>query len=189
MRSQGNSRASTLTRGCSSTIAVLLEYVQQKPSFRETWSLLKSVPKTAVFQDDILIMGCDTAEHLSNLEEVLHCLDKVGLRLKREKCVFMTSEVVFLGRRVTAAGIMPCDSKVDAIKNAPKPENVSQLRSFLGLLNHFGSFLPWVSTVQEPLHQLLRKGKTWVWGKAQDDAFKEAKGLLCSNKLLVHYDP
>ena len=84
-----------------------------------------------------------------------------------------------------AAGIMPCDSKVEAIKNAPKPENVSQLRSFLGLLNHPGSFLPRVSTVFEPLHHLLWTGKTWVWVKAQDDASKEAKVLLCSHKLML----
>ena len=109
--------------------------------------------KDVKFQDDILITGCNIAEHLSNLEEVLRRLDKVGLRLKREKCVFMVPEVVFKGRRVTAAGIMSCDSKVEAIKNAPKPVNVSQLRSFLGLLNHFGSFLPQVSTVLEPWHQ------------------------------------
>ena len=41
----------------------------------------------------------------------------------------------------------------------------------------------------ELLYQLLRKGKTWFGGKAQDDAFREAKGLLCSSKLLVHYNP
>ena len=41
----------------------------------------------------------------------------------------------------------------------------------------------------ELLYQLLRKVKTWFGGKAQDDAFKEAKGLLCSSKLLVHYNP
>ena len=49
---------------------------------RNMESRLKSVPKTVVFQDDILITGCDTAEHLSNLEEVLRRLDKVGLRPK-----------------------------------------------------------------------------------------------------------
>ena len=93
---------------------------------RNMESLLKAVPKTVVFQDDILIVGCNTAEHLSNLEEVLRCLDKVALRLKHEKCVFMGPKVVFLSRRVTAAGIMPCDSKVEAIKNTSNQENVSQ---------------------------------------------------------------
>ena len=60
---------------------------------RNMESVLKSVPKTVVFQDDILITGCNTAEHLSNLEEVLCRLDKVGLRLKREKCMFMAPKV------------------------------------------------------------------------------------------------
>ena len=49
---------------------------------RNMENLLKSVPKTVVFQDDILITGWNTAKHLSNLEEVLRRLDKVGLRPK-----------------------------------------------------------------------------------------------------------
>ena len=49
-------------------------------------------------------------------------------------------------------------SRVEAIKDAPKPKDVSQLRAFLGMLNYYHRFLPDVATVLEPLHKLLRKG-------------------------------
>ena len=80
---------------------------------------------------------------MSNLEDVLRRLDKVGIRLKREKCVcvFMPPKVVFLGRRVTAAGIMPCDSKVEAIKNASKPENCVTIAFLFGFAQPFCLFL------------------------------------------------
>uniref|UniRef100_UPI00398E7B1C troponin I, cardiac muscle-like isoform X3 n=1 Tax=Pristiophorus japonicus TaxID=55135 RepID=UPI00398E7B1C len=119
--------------------------------------LLKLVPHTVVFQDDILVTGRDTAEHLQNLEEVLQQLDRVGLRLKRSKCVLMATEVEFLGRKITADGIQPLSWRLWAIRNAPRPQNVTELRSFLGLLNYFGNFLPGLSTLLEPLHTLLRK--------------------------------
>lgn len=83
------------------------------------------------------------------------------LRLKREKCVFMTPEVEFLGSRVTAGGILPSKSITEAIRNAPKPKNASELRAFLGMLNYYGNFLSNLSTVLKPLHALLRKGGVW----------------------------
>uniref|UniRef100_UPI00398E854B protein FAM124A n=1 Tax=Pristiophorus japonicus TaxID=55135 RepID=UPI00398E854B len=100
-------------------------------------SLLKSVTRIVVLQDDILITGRDTIEHLHNLEEVLSHLDRVGLRLKCSKCVFLALEVEFWERKVAADGIRPMDSKTEAIKNASRPQNVMELCSFLGLFNYF----------------------------------------------------
>ena len=80
-------------------------------------------------------------------------------------------------------------AKVDAIKNAPEPNDVSQLRAFLGMLNYYHRFLPHVATVLEPLHQLLRKGSKWQWLKEHQEAFEKAKALLQSAELLVHFDP
>uniref|UniRef100_UPI00398E6DDA uncharacterized protein lratb.1 isoform X5 n=1 Tax=Pristiophorus japonicus TaxID=55135 RepID=UPI00398E6DDA len=137
--------------------------IQNKDSDRRmvTRYLLKLVPRMVVFQDDILVTGRDTVEHLQNLEEVLQRLDHVGLRLKRSKCVFMATEVEFLGRKIAADDIRPTDAKTEAIRNAPRPQNVTELRSFLGLLNYFGNFQPGLSTLFEPLHMLLRKDLTF----------------------------
>uniref|UniRef100_UPI00398F276C uncharacterized protein n=1 Tax=Pristiophorus japonicus TaxID=55135 RepID=UPI00398F276C len=48
-----------------------------------------------------------------------------------------SQDVEFLGRRIAAVGIRPTNAKTEAIKNAPRPRNVTELRSFLGLLNYF----------------------------------------------------
>jgi len=73
--------------------------------------------------------------------------------------------------------------------NAPMPQNISELRAFLGMLTYFGNFLPQLSTTIEPLHLLSRKGVVWKWEAAQTRAFKVAKTMLSSWPLLVHYDP
>ena len=80
-------------------------------------------------------------------------------------------------------------AKVDAIRNAPEPKDVSQLRAFLGMLNYYHRFLPDVATILEPLHQLLRKGSKWQWQREQQEAFAKSKELLQSAELLVHFDP
>lgn len=83
----------------------------------------------------------------------------------------------------------PVEEKVRAIKEAPNPKNVAELKSFLGLVNYYGKFLPDVSTVLAPLYQLLHKDSLSKWQQAQEEAFQHIKGLLHLARLLVHFDP
>jgi hypothetical protein len=78
--------------------------------------------------------------------------------------------------------------KVRAIKDAPNPKNMSELRSFLGMVKYYGKSLTELSTGMAPLYQLLHKDCKWKWGPAQKKAFKEVKALLESAQLLVHFD-
>ena len=66
---------------------------------------------------------------------------------------------------------------------------MSQLKSFLGLVNYYGKFLPDLSTILAPLYKLLRKEAQWTWGKEQEGAFKSVKALLTSDRVLAPYDP
>lgn len=84
-------------------------------------------------------------------------MEKSGLRLKRSKCEFMGKEVTFLGHKINASGLHPLTKKVEAIAEAPEPQNVSELKAYLGLLNYYHRFLPKLSTLLAPLHTLLRK--------------------------------
>ena len=114
-----------------------------------------------VRMDDILISGKDDNHHLANLEVVLKKLSEAGLRLRKEKCYFMVPEVTYCGYVINGSGMKPVAAKLEALKNAPVPENVKQLRAFQGMLNYYHRFLPDVATVLEPLHKLLRQGTKW----------------------------
>ncbi|KAK6179270.1 hypothetical protein SNE40_011672 [Patella caerulea] len=138
--------------------------------------------------DDILISAPTTEQHLDRVEMVLQRLEKFGVRLKLSKCVFMQPSVNYLGYKVDSNGIHPLSEKVEAINNAPVPTNVSELKSFLGLLNYYGKFLPNLSTMLNPLHELLQKDTPWLWSKECDKAFMICKQKLTDSKMLVHYD-
>ena len=152
-------------------------------------NLLQGIPHVVVRVDDILVSGKDDPDHLANLEMVLSRLSTAGLKLRLAKCLFMQPEVTYCGYVINGDGIQPVAAKVDAIKNAPEPRDVSQLRAFLGMLNYYHRFIPDAATVLEPLHQLLRKGTNWQWLEEQQIAFEKAKELLQSAELLVHFDP
>ncbi|XP_061156017.1 uncharacterized protein K02A2.6-like [Syngnathus typhle] len=150
-------------------------------------SLLCGIPLVAVYLDDILVSGMDQSDHLKNLDSVLNRLKEAGLRLRRNKCTFLQDEVEYLGYKVDAQGLHPIAQKVKAIKDAPAPANVSELKSFLGLLNYYNKFLPNLATLLAPLHELLRHDVRWKWDKEQEEAFQKAKDLLNTSDVLVHY--
>ena len=152
-------------------------------------SLLQGLPHVCVYLDDILVTGSTDEEHTKTLDQVLRRLSDAGVRLQREKCSLLLPSVEYLGHRIASLGLQPTDGKIAALKDAPIPRNVSQLRSFLGILNYYAKFLPNLSTLHAPLHRLLRKQSAWTWGPEQQAAFDHIKGLLTSDSVLAHYDP
>ena len=60
---------------------------------------------------------------------------------------------------------------------------------FLGLLHYYNKFLPNISSVLQPLNQLLKSDVKWKWTPECDDAMIEAKQLVGSAPVLAHYDP
>ena len=105
-------------------------------------SLLRDIPSVAVYLGDILITGATDAEHLQTLDKVLDRLKNNGLGLNQSKCVFMAPSVIYLGHRIDQFGLHPTDEKVRAIRDAPRPTNVSELKAYLGLLTYYSRFLP-----------------------------------------------
>ena len=151
-------------------------------------NLLKGIKGVIVFIDDILIARESDRGNLESLEEVLKRLEEANLRLKKSKCYFLKKSIDYLGHRIDATGIHPLPGKVQAILDAPAPQSVKELKSYLGLISYYSKFLPNLSATLFPLYRLLRKSALWKWGQAQQSAFEESKKLLTADKFLVHYD-
>ena len=80
-------------------------------------------------------------------------------------------------------GISPTDEKVKAIKQAPHPENSTQLRAFLGMANYHGKFIRNLSSILQPLNQLLHKEPP----SARQLSTRQR--IPSTSHVLVHYDP
>ena len=122
------------------------------------------------------------------LDHVLDILEKAGLRLNKAKCSFLMTRIEYLGHVIDAEGLHPTNDKIAALKEAPTPTNVTELRSFLGIVNYYGKFLPNLATKLTPLYHLLHRKTKWVWTNEQDKAFQLAKKALQTDAVLVHYD-
>ena len=80
------------------------------------------------------------------------------MTLNKEKCRFYIPELEFMGHLLSSREIGPMRRKVEAVSNARRPDSVSEVTSFRGLVNYCGKFIPDLATVADPLRKLTRKG-------------------------------
>ena len=77
---------------------------------------------------------------------------------------------------------------LSAVRDAPAPTNLTELRSYLGMVNNYGRFLPNLATMLAPMHQLLKKDTMWYRRKTQQEAFNKTKEMLNSPQVMTHFD-
>lgn len=150
-------------------------------------SILSGIDGVQVFIDDIRVTAGDDATHLNTLEKIFVRLAKYNVQVNIEKSEFLQDEIEYCGFRLSKLGIHKSESKIEAVKNAPRPTNIQQLQSFLGLVNYYGRFLKNLSTILEPFHKLLRKDAKWCWDEECEKAFLAVKSEMMCDSFLVHY--
>ena len=79
-------------------------------------------------------------------------------------------------------------SEVGCDHGSKSPPSVTELNSYLGLLNYYGKFLPNLATTLLPPHDLLQKDRPWKRTEECERAFVKSKKKLQDSPLLVHYD-
>ncbi|XP_046856097.1 uncharacterized protein K02A2.6-like [Xenia sp. Carnegie-2017] len=139
--------------------------------------------------DDLIITGKNDEEHLRNLERALKRLQNMGIKLTKSKCVFWQPSVEYFAFVVDRQGIHPSPRKVQAIREVPTPENPTELKSFLGLVNYYRKFIPNMAKLFNPLNCLLSQEVTWKWSEECQKSFETLKVLLETAPVLTHYDP
>ncbi|KAK7886282.1 hypothetical protein WMY93_025903 [Mugilogobius chulae] len=98
-------------------------------------SIIEGLEGTRVYIDDLVVWGTTKQQHDERLEKLLQRVKKFGLKLKREKCLFGVMEMTFLGDKLTANGVLPDKTKVQAILNMPAPTDKKGVLRAMGMIN------------------------------------------------------
>ena len=138
--------------------------------------------------DDTIVHGKDKKKHDIRLERVIKRLGERGLTLNATKCQFSMDNLTFVGMVLPGNGISCAAEKVAAVTSAREPQNASETRSFLGLVNYCGRFIPDLATISEPLRRLTKAGTPFVFGTEQKEAFEELKRRLSSAETLGYFN-
>ena len=130
-----------------------------------------------VYLDDVIVYSKTIKDHLNHLRSVFDLLRKAGLKIKPFKCIFLQTEVEYLGHIFSKEGIKPDPKKQKAVKEYPAPKNVDQTRSFLGLAGYYRKFIKNFAAKAQPLTVLTKTDTEWIWGREQEEAFQLLKKL------------
>ncbi|XP_044166850.1 uncharacterized protein K02A2.6-like [Acropora millepora] len=125
--------------------------------------ILTGLPGCKNISDDIIVFGATTAEHDQNLYGVLTRLQQQDVRLNKEKCSFSKSEVTFYGHIFSSEGLRADPERIEAITNMSVPENVSEVKSLLGMAQYVSRYVPEYATIAAPLRALTKKETPWQW--------------------------
>lgn len=141
------------------------------------------------YMDDIFVHGNSKEEHDRALLKLMTAIQEYGLHIKLSKCEFALTEINYLGCVINKHGIKPDPVRVEAITHMPEPTSLTELRSFLGVINFYNKFISGLHNLRAPLDNLLKKDSTWLWNSSCQHSFNQLKRALSSELLLTHYNP
>ena len=150
-------------------------------------TVVHNIANVIVYIDDLLVHSASHDEHLATLDQVLRRLVSHNIKINLQKCVFGSKEVSYLGFRLTEEGIKPGIDKLKAVKNAPPPSSVHEVRQFLGLCNFFRGHVRNFAQITSPLTALTKKDCSWKGGQLPPTAltaFLELQSYLCSEPIV-----
>lgn len=138
-----------------------------------------------VYLDDVIVFGESFEQQMERLAVVFERLKRAQLKLKASKCFLFQRRVTFLGHVISESGIEPDPEKVEAVKNWPRPKNLSETRAFVGLASYYRNHIRSFAEIARPLHALTRKGERFHWDEPQEQAFVQLKKCLISAPVLA----
>lgn len=155
-------------------------------------TIFANVPNVFIYLDDVLIASENESEHIDDISRVMSILADNDLRLTLSKCEFFKKSLTFLGYEVGDDGIRPPSDRVTAIQNFALPQNSTELRRFMGMLNFFRHMIPDFANIAFPVTELLRnnpKAKELSWTDTARDSFEKLKQSLAQCPTLKFPSP
>ena len=124
--------------------------------------ILREHPCAHPYIDDIIVGSDGTSTeqliqtHAKHLRGVLKTLEKHRLVCHPEKSAFFQREVEFLGHVLREGVRKPAPGKLLPIQKWELPKTVTELRGFLGLVNHFSEYVKDYAEIAAPLMAKLK---------------------------------
>ena len=148
--------------------------------------LLTGVERARNYLDDVSTYTQDCTSHVIVVRKFLERVRESSLSLRPSECFVGFSVLTFLGHELEELGIKPTAQMTSKIEQAPAPTTKKQLRSFLGLVGYYRSFVPNFAAIAVPLTDLTRKGSPnqLLWTETHQKAFDVLKQHVINPPVL-----
>lgn len=127
--------------------------------------------------DDTIMWSTSVEESFYQAANWLDICGKNGIVLNPTKFAFAKDTVTFAGFEITPTTVRPCPQVLQAIKDFPKPRNITDIRSWFGLVNQVAYAFACADRMQ-PFRNLLKPNTPFSWTEHMDTLFEETKHLI-----------
>ncbi|KAJ8468222.1 hypothetical protein ONZ45_g17322 [Pleurotus djamor] len=143
-----------------------------------------------VYLDDIIIWSSSVEEHIANVRKVMDALREASLYCSLKKTTLFCTELLFLGHKISQAGIQADPAKVERISQWPTPKTCGDVRKFLGLVRYVSVFLPRLVDMALVLSPFTSGSSDEAirWQPEHQRAFDGIKTLVTSHDCLTVID-
>lgn len=139
-----------------------------------------------VYMDDIIVYSKTLDDHIQILESIFKRFLEHIMKLKFDKSKFLIPKVKYLGFIISSEGLQMDPKKVECILNYPRPQNVKQTQSFLGMCNYYRRYISHFAGIAKPLYELCKKEVEFIWSDECQLSFDKFKTLLSELSILIY---
>lgn len=142
-------------------------------------------PYVFVYLDDIVVVTETFEHHVQLLREIARRLREANLSINLEKSQFGVPEIPFLGYLLSTQGLRANPEKTRPIIEYERPNSITKLRRFLGMVNYYRRFISDFSEITAALTDLLKTtSKIIKWTDEAEKSFCVIKERLVSAPIL-----
>ena len=151
---------------------------------------LQSRKYCEAIMDDLLLFTPSKKAHMDKLEDILKALRKNGLKISPKKCQLFRTDLQYMGNTIfikeRRVCVKPLHSRLEVIQKMKAPATVKQCKSFAGMVNFVSIICPELQKLLKPIYDLIIKGRQFVWGKEQQEAFGRNKTKVTDSSSITY---
>ena len=152
--------------------------------------IISGIPNVTKCIDDVLLWADNIEESFQQTAQWLDLCGRHGIILNPSKFIFAADTVEFAGFEITPTSVRPCGRFLNTISEFPRPKNITDVRSWFGVVNQV-SYASAMAKKMQPFRQLLKPGNTFEWNDELDNLFTKTKEAIVSDieEGVQIYDP
>ena len=149
---------------------------------------LQSKKYCEAIMDDLLLFTSSKSPHMAKLKDLLKAVLKNGLKISPKKCQLFRTNLNYMGNEILIQNkrvcIKPLRSRLEAIQKLQPNHYSERMQKPCGNDKFLSMFCPELQKLLQPIYDLTRKGRPFIWKKEQKDSFEEIKCRLIKPPVL-----
>lgn len=144
--------------------------------------IASNFPNKSQCIDDTIMWSDTLGDSFFQACQWLDLCGRNGITQNPKKFHFAQDSVEFAGFQITSNSVKPCPKYIQALQDFPTPRNITDIRSWFGLVNQVAYCFSMTGRMK-PFRDLLKPSQPFYWDNTLQSLFDESKDLIISEVI------